>query len=354
MPSSSGKSLLVLALPGIGDCLIASDSWAWLRQHLPDWRFDALTMFPSATDFLRSTGIFDTVTEFNFLSHSATESFRFLTPLRGRYEATLLPFPSNGIKYNLATAWIRAPVRVGYDYAHDSRRNLSLLNNVRIPEEGAASNRTHNFRAAAALLKVVTGKDWVPPSGHPFRPAHKPPSVLTFGFHTYSSTFKNMHRKCWPPEHFAELIKSLKSRFPSSHIKVFAGPSDQENLNLITRLVFPLPMETVSERDFTHTMSHIRNCSVFISNDSGLAHAAGALNIPTVVLYGPTDAKRLYDWDNPHRIVRQSLPCQPCFFYSSRPLSCHASLDYACIRQLPVGEVLRAVEELIPEVSGAR
>ena len=37
----------------------------------------------------------------------------------------------------------------------------------------------------------------------------------------------------------------------------------------------------------------------------------------------------------------------PCFEYSSRPLRCVAKLDYACLREITVDDVLAAMRNLL-------
>src|SRR5207249_6453819 len=49
-----------------------------------------------------------------------------------------------------------------------------------------------------------------------------------FGFHTYSSTFKNMHRKCWDRHNFAMLISRLGEVHPPARFLLFSGPHDEE------------------------------------------------------------------------------------------------------------------------------
>jgi heptosyltransferase-3 len=66
--------------------------------------------------------------------------------------------------------------------------------------------------------------------------------------------------KVWP--RFNELAQSLPGAVP---------------------LPTTLPLPEVAE--------HLRNCRVFIGNDSGITHIAAYWGIPTVALFGPTDSK---------------------------------------------------------------
>ena len=103
----------------------------------------------------------------------------------------------------------------------------------------------------------------------------------------------------------------------------------------------------IAETSLRRALGVLTHCRVFVSNDSAIMHLAGALGVPVVALFGPTDWRRLHPWAAPHTIVRATLPCMPCFYYSSRPLRCAAGLDYACMRDLAVDDVLGAVRRVL-------
>jgi len=55
----------------------------------------------------------------------------------------------------------------------------------------------------------------------------------------------------------------------------------------------------------------IRECDLFVANDCGLAHVAAALEVPTLVLFGPTYIKKSLPRFNAEAI-NLKLKCQPC------------------------------------------
>lgn len=50
-----------------------------------------------------------------------------------------------------------------------------------------------------------------------------------------------------------------------------------------------------------------------LSNDSGPMHAAAALGVPVLAVFGPTDPLRTGPFGRWHHIKFASLPCRPCF-----------------------------------------
>ena len=102
--------------------------------------------------------------------------------------------------------------------------------------------------------------------------------------------------------------------------------------------------ETSSIRDSIALMGE---CGYFVSNDSGLMHAAAAMQVPTVAIFGPTDPTYVHPWKCRHRVVRQEMPCSPCFRYTPEPLTCIRDGKFPCVRDLGVSDVLGALESLM-------
>ena len=56
----------------------------------------------------------------------------------------------------------------------------------------------------------------------------------------------------------------------------------------------------------------ISQCRLFISNDSGLMHVAGALNIPTIAIFGSTNPVTTAPIGDNHTIIYNKFDCSPC------------------------------------------
>lgn len=95
------------------------------------------------------------------------------------------------------------------------------------------------------------------------------------------------------------------------------------------------------------TAAALRRCQLFVGADASLVHLSAALSLPSVVIFGPTNETYVRPWKIPHRVVRHDLPCAPCFEYGARPLSCHASRDFECVRSISVGDVASACQDLL-------
>lgn len=51
---------------------------------------------------------------------------------------------------------------------------------------------------------------------------------------------------------------------------------------------------------------------IFVGADSGGAHVAAAMGVPTLVCFGPGDERRFAPWQNVQRLLTTSYSCRPC------------------------------------------
>jgi Glycosyltransferase family 9 (heptosyltransferase) len=77
----------------------------------------------------------------------------------------------------------------------------------------------------------------------------------------------------------------------------------------------------------------LRRSSLYLGNDSGISHLAGALKVPGVVVFGPTDPRVWAPRSAALRIVQARESCARC------------GADAFCVHRLPPETVIRALED---------
>ncbi len=366
MPNQLPQRVIVFCLPGIGDAILFTPALSLLRRALPSAHITAVTMFPGTGDILATNPDLNEVRRFDFFGAPRRQVLRYILALRReRFDLSIMTFPSNRLEYNAVNRLVGRRWRAAHRYQHQSWRNLWFLNNIVVKEAGHLHNVEENLRliraigeslgisptaepgnASVAKLKLVLTTDDAR-YGEEFFARHGiGTDTMLVGFHTYSSTFKNMHRKCWDRDRFVELVRRLSQTYPAARFLLFSGPSDAEVSQHIIERVHERVL-LVQESNLRRALAVLKHCRVFVSNDSGIMHMAAALGVPVVALFGPTDWRRLHPWTERHIVVRKSLPCMPCFYYSSKPLRCIANIDYACLGEISVDEVFAAVQTLL-------
>jgi heptosyltransferase-3 len=98
-------------------------------------------------------------------------------------------------------------------------------------------------------------------------------------------------RKCWPPEHFAAVIRWLWQH--NQTVLLLSGPADHERLEVLLKLL-PTPprpalLKLLVDVPLLDLVPILCRCRGYLGNDAGMTHLAALLGLPTLVLFGPTD-----------------------------------------------------------------
>jgi heptosyltransferase-2 len=351
------RKVLVFCLSGLGDAVMASPAIAALAAEPQRFRLTLLTMFESVAEYLREQAFTEDVRFVNFLGGAKAGVLHGLWQLRQeRFDVSVLAYPHNRLEYNAVARVVGARERIGFRYQRQSHVNLPGLNQMVFDEEPKLHVVEENLRWAAYLLaEDVQGL------ADDMRFRSSPESVRQaneflgehsladasplVGIHPSCNPMKNQQRRCWSPSQFARFMERMSERQPSMRFVLFEGPQDEKVSSVLHKkpgfvaVARRLPIGAVA--------AVIRRCQLFVGNDSGLLHVASACKVPCVAIFGPTNPTWVRPWRTPHIVVNRNLPCSPCFHYSSRPLSCPARLDYACVRELPLEPVENAAWQLL-------
>jgi len=152
-----------------------------------------------------------------------------------------------------------------------------------------------------------------------------------------------MELKRWPIEYFIILVRNILEKLK---IPVFLFGSRSEvdlgekiKAEISTSQLF----NYIGKLDLRKTAALIRNCSLFISNDSGLLHLAGAVDTPTLSFFGPTTPWDKVPPGEKHFYFYKNLPCSPCYKYGKFP-DCETQ---SCLREISPEVVFRQVQRML-------
>jgi len=90
--------------------------------------------------------------------------------------------------------------------------------------------------------------------------------------------------KIWPTENFAKLVTKIHKKHPSFNFAVLGGPNEERFYDLLQKNVSVPIHNLIGQLPLRGTYVFLSHCSLFIGNDSVLAHFAGSQNVPTVDL----------------------------------------------------------------------
>ena len=142
--------------------------------------------------------------------------------------------------------------------------------------------------------------------------------------------------KLWPPASYAELIGQLTER--GCEPLLIGGPEDLAMAEAVQALAVSRVASTVG-RDRAHMLPRLlARLGCLVSSDTGVAHLAAALGVPTITLFGPTDPHLTAPRGPRVRSIDGPAPCAPCF------LPC-CPIDHVCMRAISAASVAAAVDE---------
>ncbi|HEY6910906.1 MAG TPA: glycosyltransferase family 9 protein, partial [Myxococcales bacterium] len=144
--------------------------------------------------------------------------------------------------------------------------------------------------------------------------------------------------KIWPSAHVAELVRVLADS--GFRPVLVGGPRERA---VAKEIAAGGGCIDTTGNPVGEALAILSRSSIAIGGDTGLVHAARALGVPTVALFGPT-APGMHLFGPRERAVTLDLPCSPCSAHGSRrcPLGHHR-----CLRDLEVDQVAAACEEVL-------
>jgi heptosyltransferase-1 len=145
--------------------------------------------------------------------------------------------------------------------------------------------------------------------------------------------------KCWPAQNFAQLVRLFAQKHPDARFAVMGGASDKPLGEIISRAAPDRVLNLCGETTLPEMIEWLRLCRLMVTNDTGPMHAAAALGVPVVALFGPTDPRNTGPYGQLENVMRIDLPCAPCLKSYCRwknPMECLTAIspqnvfEFAC------------------------
>jgi len=145
--------------------------------------------------------------------------------------------------------------------------------------------------------------------------------------------------KRWLPERFAAAGDRL-SEDVSAQVVLFGSREDRNTTDIVVQHAHHPMINLAGKTNLKEAIAAISRCSLFISNDSGLMHIAGALNIPTVGIFGSTNPVTTSPVGERSVVIYKGASCSPC-------LKETCPTDFRCMEMVSVEEVCETARDLL-------
>jgi heptosyltransferase-2 len=331
------RRVLVRAPNWVGDAVMSLPVLAGVRRLFPLAEITVLAVDRVAPLFAGQPGVTEVVRY-----PAGRGKWQVLWNLRGRFDLALaLP---NSMESALGLWLVGVPSRVGYN---TDARGLFLREAVSGSGKLAGLHTVFYF---LGLLKALGGvAAFIPPTLYlePAEEANGTRFLEEVGLPGQgpwvglSPGAAYGPAKRWPPERFAALGQELLREFDARLI-LLGGKEERLVANQVKEHLPGPVVDLVGRTSLREALGVLSQLQLLVTNDSGLMHAAAALSVPVVALFGSTDPGATGPFTDRATVIRHPWPCSPCF-----QRTCEAG--YACLTAISVEEVAAAARPWLEE-----
>jgi ADP-heptose:LPS heptosyltransferase len=141
----------------------------------------------------------------------------------------------------------------------------------------------------------------------------------------------------WPAEYFASVADDFSQRFDAQVI--LTGSLDEETIvRSVAERMTTQPINLAGKTSLGGLAALISELDLFVSNDTGTAHIANAVDTPSITIFSPADCRRWAPLDRVrHPIVQHPVECSPCGYWQ-------CPIDHRCLRWVSPDRVIEVYE----------
>ena len=342
LPEKGIEKVLIRGTNWIGDVVMTLPAVAAVRKTWPGARISVLAK-PWVADVYRLSKDVDDVIVFQEPGRHAGigGKLRLAGELRGvGFDCAILL--QNAIEAAIIAVLAGIPLRAGYN---SDGRGLLLTHAVRRTK---AIRRVHQIDYYIEMVQALG----CTPAGRAvrLRPGRDYDDLAGTLFARFGIA-ENRHRigiapgaaygpaKKWFPERFAAVADRLIADTGAQTI-LFGSAGDQESAAAVQGSARHPLIDIAGMTNLKEAIALIARCSLFISNDSGLMHVAGALGVPTIALFGSTNPVTTSPVGKQSVVIHHDVDCSPCL----KPV---CPTDFRCMERIGVEEVCAAARKLL-------
>ncbi len=360
MAETVPNKILVIAMAGIGDSLLATPLIHELRANFPEARIDALVLWAGSKDLLEGNPHLNHIYQKNLLKHTKVDSFRFLLSVRkNRYDLSINTHPQSRRHYRIIARIIGAPVRFSHLYESFGPPDRFLVNRT-LPQDYQRNSVDLNQDVLSLfgrkpLLAKHRLEIFLSPQDENWAEAFVQSQGLEgrklLGVHAGSGGTKNLMLKRWPLEQYIQLIPRLRRTFPELGILLFGGPDEEPEIQRILAADRSSLSIRVRSENLRQAAALMKRCTAFLSVDTALMHIAAAVNAPRqIVIEAMTLNKTNEPYAQPYTLVpNPAIAGRHLDFYRYDGLGIKGTAEelVRCMSSVSVEAVFEAVRKAL-------
>ena len=294
MKNSNNKSVLFLALSGIGNLVMQLPTIEAVKKEHPNWHTVVWVAPRGTRELAYSQWYIDEVIEMPIRTGIVQHAKNIFELRKRAFGIGIVLSPGQLLKSAAYIFLSGIPVRIGNSYPFRGNKHVKLFLTYAVNER----NSLHDIEQNLALLSPIVNE--IPKvTNYEINIASKniqeAKSLFSqnksyIGIHTGSA--EGFEWKRWPLDRFSIVAHELFSKDATLRFAIFGSHSEQHSKQQLVNEINTLCKTTVAYNitaSLMTTAASIQHCALFLSNDSGLMHIAAAVGVPTIGLFGPTD-----------------------------------------------------------------
>lgn len=344
IPVSEVEHILIRGTNWIGDVVMCLPAIAAVRKTFPHSKISVLVK-PWVAELLYICPDIDEVILFQSpgTHDGIAGKLRLARELKGKsFDMAILL--QNAIEAAIIARLAGIPIRAGYN---SDGRGFLLTHSVERTEEIRSVHqidyylemlKTLGFQSAGRSVNLTLTNEYSTVSQEilsRYGIGEREPIVGIGPGATYGPA------KMWFPERFALVVDRLIEDF-SVPVILLGSSDDRHSADQVQQSSKNRLINLAGETNLKEAISLIARCDLFISNDSGLMHVAGALGIPTIAIFGSTNPQTTSPVGEKSIVISNDVACSPC-------LKKICPTDFRCMDLIGVDEVYDVARGILKE-----
>ncbi|QBD78328.1 glycosyltransferase family 9 protein [Ktedonosporobacter rubrisoli] len=335
------RKVVLLRASRIGDFICATPALRALRKALPQAEITMITL-PMLRDLALRSPYLDNFVAFPGFPGIAEQFFRasdttrFLQAMQAEGYDLAIQMQGTGIYSNPFMLLLGARTTAGFVRPGDTPGLLDAA--LPYPQH------THEIRCVLALSSFLGAKALDETIEFPLWPQDhqeaeaclKDVEAPLIGLHLAA---RELTRR-WDPERFVEVGKALRRRYGGT-ILLLGEAEEQAAMESVAGKIGSPCLNLTGHTSLVTLGAIIARLAILITNDTGPAHIAYALNTPTVTIFGAGNPATNGPLQRgPFRVLAHPVPCRPCGYHA-------CPIGYTCLNNITVAQVVEQAEEII-------
>jgi heptosyltransferase II len=330
----------------IGDAVMTIPALRELRRLFPDASITLHTR-SWAEGIFRDADFIDEILVFENERSNFGALLEQASTLRSKHFDLAVIFP-NSFRSALAMKLARIPRRFGY--SKEARRFL-LTDAVESPVWKDHRHEVHYYlnivsRIEKAYFNTTTASEAIPSTSLDVSAERDKAAReflresgcdLTRPVIALGPGSTNSLAKRWPAERFAKLSDVLNSRY-GANVIMLGSQGEAAVARAVSEFSRSSLIDLTGKTDLESVTAILSVADLFVSNDMGLTHIAGAVGTPTVVIFGPTNPITTRPFAANASVVREDVECSPCMLRE-------CPIDHRCMTRITVDDVIESIIE---------